>query len=74
MLKKLSNSIKIEKDEKYYILHLSCDLNFISMKFRIDKPFKFYEKHFQKSNLKKFVIFLNHLIKLKKHLLILIAH
>jgi hypothetical protein len=45
---KLSNSIKIEKDEKYYILHLSCNLNFISIKFRIDKPFKFYEKQFSK--------------------------
>lgn len=50
---KLSNSIKIEKDEKYYILHLSCDLNFISMKFRIDKPFKLYEKQFSKKELEE---------------------
>ena len=48
---KISNSIKIEKDNKCYELQLSCDDNNIIIKLIINRPLKIFEKKYDKKEL-----------------------
>ena len=49
--KKLSNTIKIEKDKKTYNLNIITNESEITLKCRIKKPLKIYEKKYSKSDL-----------------------
>lgn len=48
---KTSNSIKIEKDNKYYELQLSCDDKNITIKLIFNEPLKIFEKKYDKKEL-----------------------
>jgi len=48
---KISNSIKIEKDNKCYELQLSCDDKNIIIKLIINEPLKIFEKKYDKKEL-----------------------
>jgi hypothetical protein len=48
---KISNSIKIEKNNKFYDLQLSCDDKNIIIKLTINEPLKIFEKKYDKKEL-----------------------